>query len=459
MNTIKLIFYFLFAVFMAANLASGNILNVPSQYSTIQSAINASVNADTVVVLPGTYTENINFRGKKIVLTSKFYLTNDYSFLQTTIINGSNPQFPDTASCVVFNRNEDSTTVLQGFTLTGGKGTKWTDEHGAGLYREGGGILIAYSSPVIQFNIITGNQAITGGVTSTGGGGMRIGDCFARVRNNIITNNTARYGAGVVLNYKNYGSLDFGAGSGLWVNGSNTRPKIVENNTIVFNSALSASAGVFGYFGNSSTFKNNIIWGNTSPSLIQLSASGITVVYCDVQGGTSGTGNINLDPMFDSTNYYIRSNSPCVDKGDSSSAFNDPADPGNPLLAKFPSKGGLRNDIGAYGGPGSNKIANSIVGIKSLSGNLSPEKFYLNQNYPNPFNPGTVISYQLKVSSLVTLKVYDVSGKIVATLVNEKKNAGSYEVKFDGSNLSSGIYFYTINAGDFVETKQMILLK
>ncbi|MCY7363020.1 MAG: hypothetical protein LH629_13295 [Ignavibacteria bacterium] len=74
------------------------------------------------------------------------------------------------------------------------------------------------------------------------------------------------------------------------------------------------------------------------------------MTYCNIQGGFSGAGNINVDPSFDSNNYYIKSSSLCVDKGDSSVIYNDPSDPVNPSLAKFPSKGGLRNDISAYGG-------------------------------------------------------------------------------------------------------------
>jgi len=85
--------------------------------------------------------------------------------------------------------------------------------------------------------------------------------------------------------------------------------------------------------------------------------------------------------------------------------------------------------------------------------------YNLEQNYPNPFNPSTVISYQLPVTSKVVLKVYDVLGNEVATLVNEEKSSGNYEVEFNASGLTSGIYFYQLQAGSFVETKKMVLLK
>ena len=88
-----------------------------------------------------------------------------------------------------------------------------------------------------------------------------------------------------------------------------------------------------------------------------------------------------------------------------------------------------------------------------------PEKFELSQNYPNPFNPSTKIKYQIATSNSVSLKIYDVLGNKVATLVNEVQPSGNYEVTFDASSLSSGTYFYKLQAGNFVETKKMILLR
>ncbi|MCK9211829.1 MAG: T9SS type A sorting domain-containing protein [Ignavibacteriaceae bacterium] len=99
-----------------------------------------------------------------------------------------------------------------------------------------------------------------------------------------------------------------------------------------------------------------------------------------------------------------------------------------------------------------------ITDVKEIS-NVVPEAFELSQNYPNPFNPSTVISWQLAVGSNVTLKVYDVLGKEVATLVNNELQAGTYSVNFNASNLSSGIYFYALRAGNYAQTKKMILLR
>jgi hypothetical protein len=89
----------------------------------------------------------------------------------------------------------------------------------------------------------------------------------------------------------------------------------------------------------------------------------------------------------------------------------------------------------------------------------APKTFLLEQNYPNPFNPSTTIRYQLPVASEVKLEVYDVLGKKIATLVNERQSAGSYQVVWNASGLSSGTYFYRLQAGTFVETKKMIMVK
>lgn len=102
---------------------------------------------------------------------------------------------------------------------------------------------------------------------------------------------------------------------------------------------------------------------------------------------------------------------------------------------------------------------NSPVGVEENSRVELPRKFSLKQNYPNPFNPTTNIRFEVPVSGFVTLKVYDVMGRKIALLVNEKKSPGTYEVLFDCSKLPSGIYFYRLEAEGFVETKKMILLR
>jgi hypothetical protein len=107
----------------------------------------------------------------------------------------------------------------------------------------------------------------------------------------------------------------------------------------------------------------------------------------------------------------------------------------------------------------------SLVGIDDPQ-NLVPSKFILSQNYPNPFNPLTKIKYSIPNVILseaknlnVTVKVFDVLGREVATLINEEKQPGVYEVEFNASNISSGIYFYQLKTGTYSETKKLILMK
>jgi hypothetical protein len=104
-------------------------------------------------------------------------------------------------------------------------------------------------------------------------------------------------------------------------------------------------------------------------------------------------------------------------------------------------------------------IYNYITGVDDEQKIESPGSFQLYQNYPNPFNPITTIKYQIPELSFVTLKVYDVLGNEVATLVNEVKPSGEYQVEFDGSELTSGIYLFRLEADEFAQIKKMILLK
>ena len=99
----------------------------------------------------------------------------------------------------------------------------------------------------------------------------------------------------------------------------------------------------------------------------------------------------------------------------------------------------------------------SLTGIKNES--LAPASYSLSQNYPNPFNPSTTIKFSISKTDLVVMKIYNVLGQQVMTLVNEQLKPGTYSYKFDASKLSSGIYFYNINAGNFNQTKKMILIK
>jgi flagellar hook assembly protein FlgD len=101
------------------------------------------------------------------------------------------------------------------------------------------------------------------------------------------------------------------------------------------------------------------------------------------------------------------------------------------------------------------------VGVVGIENNVTgiPTEFSLAQNYPNPFNPTTNISFAIPTESFVSIKIYDILGKEVSKIVNETKQAGYYNFNFDATSLSSGMYFYKIEAGNFVQTKRMLLMK
>jgi hypothetical protein len=447
------------------------IINIPADYNTIQEGINVAQNGDTVLVDEGTYFENINYRGKNIVVASRYIIDGDYDHILNTLIDGSQSTEVDTGSCVIFGSGEDSTAVIQGFTLTGGTGTSF-DFGGGNLFREGGAIIMSNSSATIKNNLIYNNEAaVVSGVGGGGGGGISSMFGNPRILNNVIMMNTATYAAGMVLNWSagiirnniisaNEGGGQFGTG-GLMVWESDPWTAIIENNTIVGNISTTTAGGL-SVQNTSAIIRNNIIWGNTQQTGTQVTGYGTSIFeYCDTEETYTGQGNISINPDFLPQNFLLNENSPCVDAGDPGTSFNDKEDVGNPGFALYPSLGALRNDIGAYGGSGAMLLPDTsgIVGVKEEGTSITPSSIILIQNYPNPFNPITRINYSIPDRSFVSLKVFDVLGNEVAKLVDEFTFAGEYQIEFESNGLTSGIYFYQLKAGSYIETKKMILMK
>jgi len=150
------------------------------------------------------------------------------------------------------------------------------------------------------------------------------------------------------------------------------------------------------------------------------------------------------------------STSPCIDMGDPDPFYNDCEDPNNPGFSLPPSWGTLRNDMGAYGGPNG---CDPILWINDNENSNLPEKPFLLGNYPNPFNAQTTIEYSLPEPAPVSVKVFDLLGRKIETLIDRNQQVGLHQVTWSADRYPSGMYFYRIEAGEFSETRKMTLLK
>jgi hypothetical protein len=351
---------------------SAQIHHVPDDYSTIQAAINAAERGDTVLVGQGTYYENINFRGKGITVASSYLVTNDPEDILATIIDGSMPSSPDTGSCVLLVSGEDSTAVLEGFTLTHGTGLTYkyigTDCNCnfsySATWREGGAVAMAQSAAIIKHNFIIDNTTFGGTSNAGGGGGIASMYGNPNIINNVLVNNTGGYGCGITINissgliknnivYHNHGGGDDNGGGVMFWHAENAT---IENNTIIGNYTINGGGGIASSSSTDIMIRNNIVWGNRQQSGNQING---TYTYCDVEDMVEGEGNIKSFPMFVPDIFTLAPGSFCIDAGVEADNYNDLEDPLSIGNALYPSSGTLRNDMGAFGGPFAN-IMNSV---------------------------------------------------------------------------------------------------
>ena len=308
------------------------ILNVPSVFSSIQSAINYAFDGDTVFVQPGTYVENINYNGKNITVASLFLTTQDTSYISQTIIDGN-----QNGSVVTFNSGEDSTSILIGFTITNGRASS------------GGGInCLDYSSSYLSNLIIMGNTAYGGG----GGGGIH---CYHNssptLYDLVIKDNTSEYtfsasgGGGISLEWGcspnivntcigNNTSNSHGGGIYIW----HSSLASIINSTICNNTANGSGGGIYINYYCHPVILNTIISNNSGNGIYLYASSTINITYScfwnnPLYNCNYGEGCIEVDPLFSDSQYHLSSTSPCIDAGDP----NSPLDPDGTIA-----------DMGAY---------------------------------------------------------------------------------------------------------------
>ncbi|HET9183988.1 MAG TPA: choice-of-anchor D domain-containing protein [Candidatus Angelobacter sp.] len=343
-------------------------INVPADQPTIQAAINAAVNGDTVMVAPGTYFENLNFNGKAITVTSS-------SGPAATIVNGGG-----LGPVVTFNTNEGSNSVLNGLTIQNGVPSQVF----GGFGTSGGGILVVLASPTITNNVITGNHAICGI-------GMEIRNGSPLIRGNTITNNTQAGGTGGC------------GGGGIEITGDSSHPAaapLITGNTITNNSLNGGGfgGGISADFFASPIIQNNYISGNSvwnsgggidlRSSLTPVAVQNI-IVNNDTLGGGSGAG-INVESLAVVTNNTIAGNT-ALDA--SSGIFADTgsaAKISNNIVVAASGQNGIvcsqfsstfptfsHNDV-TLTGTGGQAWSSNCAGFASTNGNISADPLFVN---------------------------------------------------------------------------------
>ena len=238
----------------------------------------------------------------------------------------------------------------------------------------------------------------------------------------------------------------------------------IENCTFVSNESRGGAGGALWIrYQSTVDVLNNIFWLNraaTSGDQISDGDGGVTVTYSLVEGGYEGIGNIDTDPLFASEyDFYLDPDSPAIDAGNPDQQYNDSEDPEDPGFALWPAQGGLRNDMGVFGGatPYARYVIDDLPPAERDP--ALQHRFQLDPVYPNPFNSTTLIHFTLPEAGQVRVTVFDVLGRKVAVVADERMTAGSKTLKLEGRSLPSGVYFLQVTTPYQARSTKLVLLK
>ncbi len=209
-------------------------------------------------------------------------------------------------------------------------------------------------------------------------------------------------------------------------------------------------------------FRNSIVWGNDYDVLSDQWYEAPEFSTSIVQPGMTGSNNTLEDPLFDEELGvpYLSPASPAIDAGNPDPIYNDLEDPERPGFALWPSQGGLRNDIGYTGGPHAGTLDHLVrVSPRPEDRLLRPASLELLPNYPNPFNNQTRLEYVLPTAGSVSIRLYDIQGRMVNELFQGNQAVGRHQVLLRGEGLASGVYFVQVEARGVVEVEKVLLLK
>ena len=512
---------FLVIIFLITSSLYGTIISVPDDFSTIQEAINSSVEGDSVIVANGTYYESIDFLGKEITVASQYIYSHDPIDIENTIIDANQEEY----HVVKFVNEETRNSRLIGFSITGG------NANGGEGFDRGGGILCddqnvapPHTNPYIEACYIYNNSATAGGGiaiqafagnvlikdckifenAAQGGGGIYLGSIHegATIENCKIYANSAETGGGIFHLFKQsifdnctiYSNTASVTGSALAAKnsiilnktlfynnnvdnvsmisieniGTNPLPFQIFNCTIVnnepsTNTTISVSGNIEVIILNSILDNNNLfeIVANQDGG-----ASHIEIANCDIIGGFE-----KLSFGADCTYNWDESNINIDPLFIDSNINNYSLDPTSPCIdsgiTQYEYEGNLITlvDEGTYFGV-SPDIGFYEYDNTGISNDLDAIEIQSDlSTYPNPFNPSTTIAFSLSESGMIDISIYNVKGQKVKQLINNHLLAGKHCIEWNGENtagdkVSSGVYFYFLNVdGKTKAVNKCLMLK